>query len=179
MDGKAPPKVSIPAEARQAFEAVSGPTTSTLKTAGLLPLLTSSVEILEQIPLLIEEVAAGARDFVPPPESVKAAVRKAYRARRTLILEFTNDSIDESADIEELLKEAERIIRMKRPMVNIDLQRRIIEGNHATPLLAPPMDLADRFENVLGEETAKDRLFYVQADRTVEELVTWLEEGNL
>ena len=70
MDGKAPPKVSIPAEARQAFEAVSGPTTSTLKTAGLLPLLTSSVEILEQIPLLIEEVAAGARDFVPPPESV-------------------------------------------------------------------------------------------------------------
>ena len=57
MDGKAPPKIIIPAEARQAFEAVSGPTTSTLKTAGLLPLMTSTVEILEQIPLLIEEVS--------------------------------------------------------------------------------------------------------------------------
>jgi Protein of unknown function (DUF1350) len=59
-------------------------------------------------------VADGARDFVPPPDAVRAAVRKAYRARRTLILEFTNDSIDESGDIEDLLKEAERIIRYER-----------------------------------------------------------------
>lgn len=179
MDGKPPPKINIPAEARQAFEAVSGPTTATLKTAGLLPLMTNSVEMMEQIPLLIEEVAAGARDFVPPPESVRAAVRKAYRARRTLIIEFSDDSIDESEEIENLLKEAERIIRMKRPMVNIDLRRRKLEGNHATPLLAPPLDLANRAEDVLGEDAAKNRLFYEQADRTVEELVTWLEEANL
>ena len=110
---------------------------------------------------------------------MRAAVRKAYRARRTLILEFADDSLDESDEIEDLLKEAERIIRMKRPMVNIDLQRRKLEGNHATPLLAPPMDLAIRAEDVLGEDTAKTRLFYEQADRTVEELVTWLEEANL
>ncbi|CAB9511132.1 Protein of unknown function (DUF1350) [Seminavis robusta] len=173
------PKITIPAEARQAFEAISGPSTSTLRNAGVLPLMTNSVVILEQIPLLIEEVANGARDFVPPPDSVREAVRKAYRARRTLILEYTDDSLDESDEIEDLLKEAERVIRMKRPMVNIDLQRRTLEGNHATPLLAPPMDLAVRAEDVLGAETAKDRLFYDQADRTVEELVAWLEEGNL
>ena len=64
-------------------------------------------------------------------------------------------------------------------MVNIDLQRRKLEGNHATPLLAPPMDLATRAEDVLGKDAAKSRLLYEQADRTVEELVTWLEEGNL
>lgn len=125
------------------------------------------------------QVAGGARDFVPPPDSVRAAVRKAYRARRTLILEFSNDSLDESDEIENLLKEAERIIRMKRPMVNIDLQRRTLKGNHATPLLAPPMDLAVRAEDVLGSETAKDRLFYEETDATVEELIRWLEEGNI
>lgn len=106
-------------------------------------------------------------------------MRKAYRARRTLILEFDNDSLDESGEIEDLLKEAERIIRMKRPMVEIDLQRRTMAGNHATPLIAPPMDLALRAEDVLGEESAKEKLLYQQADATVEEIVRWLEESNL
>ena len=124
-------------------------------------------------------MAEGARDFVPPPDAVRAAVRKAYRARRTLILEFTDDSIDESGDIEDLLKEAERIIRMKRPMVNIDLQRRTLQGTHVTPLLAPPLDLAARAEDVLGSETAKDALLYEQTDATVEEVIRWLEESNL
>ena len=68
---------------------------------------------------------------------------------------------------------------MKRPMVNIDLQRRTLQGNHATPLIAPPLDFAIRAEDVLGVESARDRLFYEQADRTVQELVAWLEEGNL
>jgi len=172
-------QITIPTDARQALEALKGASIFKGSASIILPLLTNSVEILEQIPLLIEEVADGARDFIPPPASVKAAVRKAYRARRTLILEYDNDSIDESGDIEELLREAERIIRMKRPMVTIDLQRRKLEGNHATPLLAPPMDLATRVEDILGEESSKQRLFYEQADKTVDELVDWLEEANL
>lgn len=55
-DGKAPPQISIPEEARQAFEAFSGPSTSTLMSAGLLPLMSNGLEILDQVPLLIEEV---------------------------------------------------------------------------------------------------------------------------
>ena len=131
------------------------------------------------IAFFLGKVAEGARDFVPPPDVVRTAVRKAYRARRTLVLEFADDSIDESGDIEDLLKEAERIIRMKRPMVNIDLQRSTLEGNHATPLLAPPLDLAVRAEDVLGADSAKDRLFYEQTDAAVEEVIRWLEESNL
>lgn len=53
---KVPPQISIPAEARQAFEAVAGPSTSALASAGLLPLMLNSLEILDQVPLLIEEV---------------------------------------------------------------------------------------------------------------------------
>ena len=56
MDGKAPPQISIPADARQAFEAFSGPSTSALMSAGLLPLMSNGLEILDQVPLLIEEV---------------------------------------------------------------------------------------------------------------------------
>ncbi|EEC51151.1 predicted protein, partial [Phaeodactylum tricornutum CCAP 1055/1] len=62
------------------------------------------LETLEQIPLLIDEVADGARDFVPPPAEVKAAARRAYRARRTLIVKYTEDPLDESDEIEDLLQ---------------------------------------------------------------------------
>ena len=105
--------------------------------------------------------------------------RKAYRARRTLIVEYSDDGLDESADIEELLNEARSVTRMRRPMVEIDLQRKVLDGGHATPLVAPPLDIAMRAEDILGSDTAKERLLYTQADATVEEISRWLEEGGL
>jgi hypothetical protein len=71
---------------------------------------------------------------------------------------------------------------MKRPMMTgptIDVQRRNIPGTHTTPLVAPPLDVAEQFESLLGQEAAKERLLYTQADQTVDELVRWLEESNL
>jgi hypothetical protein len=44
--------------------------------SGVLPLLTEAIETLEQIPRLIDEVADGAREFVPSPDKVKAAARR-------------------------------------------------------------------------------------------------------
>ena len=125
------------------------------------------------------QVADGARDFTPPPASVRSAARKAYRARRTLLVEYSDDPLDESGTLEELLDEARSVTRMKRPMVEIDLQRRVLDGGHAAPLLAPPLDLAERAEDILGSDTAKERLLYAQADATVAEISRWLEAGNL
>jgi hypothetical protein len=110
---------------------------------------------------------------------VREAARRSYRARRTLILQYDNDPLDESDEIEDLLKEAERVTRMKRPMIQIDVQRITLTGGHATPLLAPPLELATRAEDILGVEAAKERLLYKEADATVNELVRWLEEGSL
>lgn len=110
---------------------------------------------------------------------VREAARRSYRARRTLILQYDNDSLDESDEIEELLLEAERVTRMKRPMIRIDVQLRTISGGHATPLLAPPLDIAKRAEDLLGADAAKEGLLYNDADATVDELVRWLEEGSL
>ncbi len=124
-------------------------------------------------------MADGARDFIPTPPAVQAAARKAYRARRTLIIQYDQDQFDESYEIEQLLREAQSVTRMKRPMVNIDVQRRILTGGHASPVIAPPLDIAQRAEDILGVDSAKERLLYAQADATVDELVRWLEEGNL
>jgi hypothetical protein len=107
---------------------------------------------------------------------VQVVVRRAYRARRTLVLGFSDDGIDESEEIEQILKEAESITRMRRPMVGVNVQRTELEGGHATPLLAPPLDLAGRAEDVLGSDTSKERLLYKQASATVDELIEWLEE---
>ena len=54
-----------------------------------------------------------------------------------------------------------------------------MEGGHATPCLAPPLDLASRAGDILGEDAAKGALLYTGVDKTVDELVRWFEEGNL
>jgi hypothetical protein len=81
--------------------------------------------------------------------------------------------------VEEVLKEARSITRMRRPMVEIDVQRKVLVGGHASPLIAPPLDVAGRAEDLLGLEISQDRLGYSSAAATVDDLVRWLEEGNL
>lgn len=100
-------------------------------------LLLTSLDVTQQIPKLIDEVEEGARDFVPTPEAMSSAARRAYRCRRTLLLQFDNDNLDDSEILEGYLKEAESVMKTKRPMITIDLQRKVLEGNHITPLWGP------------------------------------------
>lgn len=169
----------IPTEVRETYAKWAEPSVAALSEVGVLPILHETIVTLEQIPKLIDEVAGGARDFNPPPALVRSAAGKAYRPRRTLIVGYQDDPIDESGEIEEVLKEARSITRMKRPMVKIDVERKVLGGGHAAPLLAPPLDVAERAEDLLGLETSKERLGYTEAAATVEALVRWLEEGNL
>ena len=172
-------RVSVPDVLRDAYGSLVGPATSALSQAGLSPLVFDFLETLDQIPKLIDEVADGAREFNPTPDEVSAVARRAYRARRTLIIKYTDDNFDESDKMAELVQAAGQVIRMKRPMIDIDIQRREIPGGHTTPLLAPPLDLAIRAEDLLGAAAAKEQLGYAQADMTVKELTKWLEESDL
>ena len=82
--------------------------------------------------------------------------------------------------MEELLQAAGQVIRMKRPMIPIDVTLRQLPGNHAAPLWAPPLDVAVQAETLLGADVTKDKLLmYTSADQTVEEIAQWLEELNL
>ena len=153
---------------------------------------------------MIDEVEEGARDFVPTPDAMSSAARRAYRCRRTLLLQFDNDNLDDSEILEGYLKEAESVMKMKRPMITINLERKVLEGNHLTPLLGPSGGegwgevLEETLGGILGavggssEENAsgddgsssnakavRERLGYEQVERVVDELVAWLDEGSL
>lgn len=174
--GLPPPSISV--DLRSAFESLMAPQVNALKNAGILPLLDQLLDIADQVPCLVQEVAEGARDFTPTPSSVAAAARRAYRARRTLLIQYENDPLDESEQLQEYLLESERIMRMKRPMIRMDVQLKTILGGpftHATPAIAPPLDIAERAKDILGNE-APERLLYQQVEETVEAMVRWLEE---
>ena len=134
-----PSLVSIPAPLRQTLnDVLAAPLYDALATNTNLPsLLLQSLDITQQVPKLIDEVQQGARDFVPTPAAMSSAARRAYRCRRTLLLEFEDDDLDDSPALEGYLKEAESVMKMKRPMITIDLQRKVVAGNHLTPLLGP------------------------------------------
>lgn len=116
----------------------------------VLPILRQGIEIVDQIPPLLSEIASGVREFLPTPVDTKEVCRRMYRARRTLLIKFDNDDLDESIQIEKVLREANTIMRMKRPMVEMEVELKILTGSHITPLTAdiilnPPDGLPDLF----------------------------------
>ncbi len=132
--------ISIPPSIRESLTSVlTGPVYDALSNApGNVPsLLLQSLDVTAQVPKLIDEVEAGARDFVPTPDAMSSAARRAYRCRRTLILQFENDALDDSPMLEGYLREAESVMKTKRPMITINLERKVLGGNHLTPLLGP------------------------------------------
>ena len=148
----------------------------------LLPLLSQGLEVLDQVPALLSYIARGSksggagastsasgdsisssssssekpalREFDPSPSDTKEVCRRMYRARRTLLLKFEDDTLDESLAIETTLREANTIMRMKRPMVEMEVELRILQGTHITPLAQtllpppPPDGLRDALEQI-------------------------------
>jgi acetyl esterase/lipase len=200
-DGFSPSSVSIPMPLRQTLtNFLTEPTFDVLTNAGITPLLLQTLDITQQIPKLIDEVELGARDFTPTPDAMSSAARRAYRCRRTLLMQFENDSLDDSEQLEKYLREAESVMKMKRPMITIDLQRKVLDGNHATPLLGPLGGEDDVLREVLGslggiwrgggdgngEDVGADSSIssgassnIIPVENVVDELVAWLEDGSL
>jgi len=117
----------------------------------LLPMLQQGLEILDQVPSIITDIASGRREFEPSPVDTKEVCRRMYRARRTLLIKFENDDLDESTEIEKVLREANTIMRMKRPMIEMEVEIKIMTGSHITPLtqnflLDPPPGVPDLIE---------------------------------
>ena len=114
----------------------------------IVPFVRQSLEILDQLPPLMKIIANGKREFEPSPIDTKEVCRRMYRARHTLLLKFANDELDESEDIEKVLNEANTIMRMKRPMVEMQVDMKTLTGTHITPLtqniiIDPPTTLGE------------------------------------
>ena len=115
----------------------------------LIPAVKNALEIADQIPPLLKTFANGKTEFIPSPIDTKEVCRRMYRARRTLLIQFENDSLDESDEIEKVLKEANTIMRMKRPMVEMQVIMRKMTGTHLTPLTLPINLVLDQTSEVL------------------------------
>eukprot|EP00638_Chattonella_subsalsa_P003464 CAMPEP_0117758720 /NCGR_PEP_ID=MMETSP0947-20121206/15571_1 /TAXON_ID=44440 /ORGANISM="Chattonella subsalsa, Strain CCMP2191" /LENGTH=449 /DNA_ID=CAMNT_0005579011 /DNA_START=267 /DNA_END=1616 /DNA_ORIENTATION=+ len=146
----------------------------------LLPLGIQATQILDQIPGIFQSIADGAREFSPTPAETKEVIRRLYRARRTLLIKFDNDSLDETEDIQGVIAQAKSIYRMKRPMIqSMDLSSQEITGTHITPLtqnifLDTPFDEIDPLISTRNELKSN---FLQTVDQVSEVLVDWLEEG--
>jgi hypothetical protein len=119
----------------------------------LVPLVNQGLEIVDQLPGLLQSIADGSREFDPSPQDTKESLRRMYRARSTLLLKFEDDTLDESIEIESTLREANTILRMKRPMVNLEVDLRVLSGTHLTPLSqtfipGPPEGFEDALSDV-------------------------------
>ena len=79
---------TLPKNARDILKPITSSTSETFDEIGVLPVLNQVIQVAEQIPSLLQEVADGVNDFIPPPESVAAVAKKAYRARATLLVCF-------------------------------------------------------------------------------------------
>jgi hypothetical protein len=64
------------------------------------------LEVADQLPDLLGEIAAGAREFDPTPRETRELLRDAFRADDVLVLQFDDDDIDESDEIYAVLRDA-------------------------------------------------------------------------
>ncbi len=78
----------------------------------------------DAIPLIEQFNTAVAIEFTPSPLETNKLVQNSYNIRRNLLIKFTNDTIDQSAALSELLRT--RFAEM--------VTAQTLQGNHTTPL---------------------------------------------
>ena len=85
---------------------------------------------------LYADLAAGRVDFTPTKEEFSRLVRSFYSARRNLLVRFSADPIDETADLAGLLQAS----AAASAPPGLDLAVRVLPGDHVRPLqqLLPP-----------------------------------------
>jgi hypothetical protein len=149
----------------------------------ILSALLQSLDLFDQLPAVLQSVAQGTREFSPSPSDTLEACRRMYRARHTLVLKFARDSIDESEGIARVLAEANGIMRMRRPLAEMEVVLRELRGTHLTPLVPGPGALGLRDFDVstgVWEEQDLTRDLSATADTVCAEICSYLDRvvGN-
>jgi len=129
-------------------------------------------------------IANGKREFEPSPVDTKEVCRRMYRARRTLLVKFENDELDESDEIEKVLNEANTIMRMKRPMIEMQVDRKTMKGTHITPLtqniiINPPPILGEIPDLLQPIRNELQNNFLLTINEVKEEIVNFLSNTGL
>jgi len=115
-----------------------------------MPFLKQAISPLNQIPGLFERIAEGVSDFTPSTPDIQQSAREAYEAPRTLLVRFSDDSIDETDIIGSVLSQG-----------SYATEELVLPGTHVTPctqdlLFETPLDiLAPPIAKDLRDETRR------------------------
>uniref|UniRef100_A0A0G4HPX5 Uncharacterized protein n=1 Tax=Chromera velia CCMP2878 TaxID=1169474 RepID=A0A0G4HPX5_9ALVE len=86
------------------------------------PLARNAVDFIDQLPELLQSVAKeGTREFTPSTAEVREAVQRMYRTRRTLVIQYDDDALDESGALVGTLRDAaamQRLAAGQQPAAN-------------------------------------------------------------
>lgn len=114
---------------RQAAETLEDQSNSLeTRARGLVRDLTSDIEIetsTSQIGSVLDEVADGNLEFSPSPQENAVLISEGYSVPKTLILQFQDDSIDQSKELFRMLKRGRR-----RSVTFVSLDY----GSHVSPV---------------------------------------------
>ncbi|CAN4076437.1 unnamed protein product [Withania somnifera] len=105
-----------------------------LDTAGtIIPeydpeMVVSLTKFADQLPLVFDELAQGISEFKPTPSENLECFKNAYNVKRTLLVKFDLDSIDETDRLEETLKPRVESFGGK-------VEKVALAGNHITPCI--------------------------------------------
>lgn len=87
-----------------------------------IELAAQALPVLDQIEPILREIDGGQIEFTPTPEEARRSAAKLYEARRTLVLRFTDDTLDESPPLPAVLQRGG------------DVRLASLPGTHLTPL---------------------------------------------
>jgi hypothetical protein len=99
----------------------------------LLPFEEQLAPFTGQIGSLLEAVAKDELKFNPTATEIRRQATTAYDAPRTLVVQFENDTLDETSELRTLLQQTERVAGK--------VQYEKLPGNHFTPLTQDPLPL--------------------------------------
>ncbi|XP_047322466.1 uncharacterized protein LOC124926313 [Impatiens glandulifera] len=84
--------------------------------------------LVEQLPPLYLDLVNGKENFSPEPEETRRLVRSYYGIYRNLLVQFKDDTIDETPTLAELLRSRSAVSSM------LDMSVSMLPGDHGLPL---------------------------------------------
>lgn len=114
-------------------------------------------------------VGSGVSDFKPTPTENQALFAANYSVPNSLLLQFTDDAIDQTAELARILR--------GRSLLNVTEKR--LPGNHLTPVgPSPNWNVGGAFGPL--EALGQTAVTFMQSEqcRAAREVIAWLEAFN-
>ncbi|CAN6454305.1 unnamed protein product [Victoria cruziana] len=92
------------------------------------PILKQVLPLMDQLPPLYMDLVNGREDFTPRPEETRRLVKSYYGISRNLLVKFSDDTIDETSTLAQVLTSESAISS------SLDMSIRTLPGDHGLPL---------------------------------------------